>query len=322
MAGSIALSLTQRYDKTSHEPLDGGLLYFYAAGTTTPQSAYQDISLAIPWPNPITLDSGGNVPQLFFADGYVKFRLANADGVTQIEADFVLVLGPTAGVGAAPSVDATTILATGDIKVRYGTGVLTGFVRANGRTIGSASSGASEYANAAAQTLFEYLWTEDANLTVSTGRGASAAADWAANKTIALPDTRGRDLRGLADMGSTSTTLLDSVVFNSPRTKTDIGATGGASVRTIVTANLPPYTPSGTVSQPTANVSGNSAISAFSGSVQSNTSPGSGLAFYSNTQQGAITITQPTFTGEAQGGTSTAMETISPTILVTIYIKL
>src|SRR5688572_14270545 len=105
MAGSIALSLTQRYDKTSHEPL--------------------------------------HVPQLFFDDGYVKFRLANAVGVTQIEADFVLVLGPTAGAGSAPSVDATTILATGDLKARYGTGVITGFVRANGRTIGSGSSGAS-----------------------------------------------------------------------------------------------------------------------------------------------------------------------------------
>jgi microcystin-dependent protein len=204
MAGSIALSLTQRYDKTSHEPLDGGLLYFYAAGTTTPQSAYQDVSLTIPWPNPITLDSGGNVPQLFFDDGYVKFRLSNAAGVTQIEADFVLVLGPTSGVGAAPSVDATTIMATGDIKVRYGTGVLTGFVRANGRTIGSATSGASEYANSAAQTLFEYLWTEDANLTVSTGRGASAAADWAANKTIALPDFRGRVIAALDDMGNSA----------------------------------------------------------------------------------------------------------------------
>src|SRR5687768_1531125 len=167
MAGSIALSLTQRYDKTSHEPLDGGQLYFFAAGTTTPQSAYQDVSLTIPWPNPLTLDSGGNVPQLFFADGYVKFRLANAAGTTQIEADFVLVLGPTSGGGAAPSVDATTILQTGDLKARYGTGVHTGFVRANGRTIGNAASGASERANADTAALFSFLYGEDANLTVS-----------------------------------------------------------------------------------------------------------------------------------------------------------
>jgi len=60
----------------------------------------------------------------------------------------------------------------------YGTGVRSGFVRANGRTIGSATSGATERANADAQALFEYLWNTDANLAVSTGRGASSNADW------------------------------------------------------------------------------------------------------------------------------------------------
>ena len=47
MAGSISLSLTQRYDKDTHVPLNGGQLFFFAAGTTTPQSAYQDLSLTI-----------------------------------------------------------------------------------------------------------------------------------------------------------------------------------------------------------------------------------------------------------------------------------
>ena len=65
-----------------------------------------------------------------------------------------------------------------------------GWVRCNGRTIGSASSGATERANADAEDLFLFLWTNfaDAQCAVSSGRGASAAADWAANKTIALPD--------------------------------------------------------------------------------------------------------------------------------------
>jgi hypothetical protein len=313
MAGSIALSLTQRYDKTSHEPLDGGQLYFFAAGTTTPQSAYQDISLTIPWPNPITLDSGGNVPQLFFDDGYVKFRLANAVGVTQIEADFVLVLGPTAGAGSAPSVDATTILATGDLKARYGTGVITGFVRANGRTIGSGSSGASEYANSAAQALFEYLWTEDANLTVSTGRGASAAADWAANKTIALPDWRGRALAFLDDMGNSAAGRLSTTYLG--QAATTLGAEGGVESRTLLTANLPPYTPAGT------NTGGAASLS-FTG--PGNISQGGATSVVSNVTTGAtpITFTQPTFTGTAQGGTSTAFGIVPPMKLATIYVKL
>lgn len=310
MAGSIALSLTQRYDKTSHLPLSGGLLYTYAAGTTTPQSAYQDISLTIPWPNPMTLDSGGNVNQLFFADGYIKFRLANAVGVTQIEADYVLVMGPTAGVGAAPSVDATTIMATGDLKVKYGTGAITGFVRANGRTIGSGTSGASELANSTAQTLFEYLWTADANLSVSTGRGASANADWTANKTIALPDWRGRALAGLDDMGNSAAGRLTATYFGTAATA--LGAAGGSESKAVVTANLPPYTPAGTLGGTTSEFN----VSQFSvaGSGVNLMRPGAGTTL-------SLSSTG-TFTGTAQGGVSTPVAVASPMMLTTIYIKL
>ncbi len=237
MAGSIALSLTQRYDKNSHEPLDGGLLYFYAAGTTTPQSAYQDISLTIPWPNPIELDSGGNIPQLFFADGYIKFRLANAAGVTQIAADFVLVLGPTSGGGAAPSVDPTTILQTGWLQPIYGTGNVTGFVRCNGRSIGNAASGASERANADTTALFSFLYGQDANLAVSGGRGASAAADYAANKTIALPDWAGRAIAGMDDMGAGAKSRLTATYFGTDATV--LGAAGGDEKRTLTLTQLP-----------------------------------------------------------------------------------
>jgi hypothetical protein len=325
MAGSIALSLTQRYDKTSHEPLDGGALYFYAAGTTTPQSAYQDISLTIPWPNPITLDSGGNVPQLFFADGYIKFRLSNATGVTQIEADFVLVLGPTAGAGAAPSVDATTILATGDIKVRYGTGVLTGFVRSNGRTIGSASSGASERANSDCQTLFEYLWTEDANLTVSTGRGASAAADWAANKNIALPDWRGRAIAGLDDMGNSAAGRLTSTYFGTAATV--LGAAGGLESNNVILTHL--HTASAVADHQ------HFTVVAGTGSVTLTASNAPGRAFNdgSNNSYSLAAINQGAdigLTSLAGGhtpsiqnaGSASAHNVVHPTMLATIYLKL
>ena len=322
MAGSIALSLTQRYDNASpHAPLDGGLLYFYAAGTTTPQSAYQDISLTIPWPNPITLDSGGNVPQLFFADGYIKFRLANSAGVTQIAADYVLVLGPTAGSGAAPSVDATTILGTGDLKVKYGTGSVTGFVRANGRTIGSATSGASELANASAQALFEYLWAVDANLTVSTGRGASANADWTANKNIALPDWRGRTIFGLDDMGNSAAGRLTASYFGTAATV--LGAAGGSESKVLVTGNLPPYTPAGSIANGAITISNPTVPNA--GAFSGNNNGGGGGAF-GVIQGGPATITasqaSSSFTGTAQGGASTPVAVASPGLLATIYIKL
>ncbi|MCK1465713.1 hypothetical protein IVB34_47370 [Bradyrhizobium sp. 2] len=108
---------------------------------------------------------------MFLADGTIKVRLTDRNGVTQVVADNIQVVGPSGGGGGGGTVDPTTILATGDVKVAYGTGILSGFVRANGRTIGSATSGATERANSDVQALFVYLWAADANLSVSGGRG-------------------------------------------------------------------------------------------------------------------------------------------------------
>ena len=88
-----------------------------------------------------------------------------------------------------------------------------GWVRANGRTVGRATSGGTERANADSEALFLYLWGADAGLGVSTGRGARPAADCAANKKIALPDWRGRAIGALADMGNRREHGSDSTYF-------------------------------------------------------------------------------------------------------------
>ncbi len=82
-----------------------------------------------------------------------------------------------------------------------------GHVLLRGGTIGNASSGGTILASANAEDLFTALWNNsaDAQLPVSSGRGASAAADFAANKTITLPDYRGRVPLGVAASGTGST---------------------------------------------------------------------------------------------------------------------
>jgi len=312
-AGSISLSLSQQFDSLGR-PLNGGKIYFIQAGTTsTPQNAYQDSALTLPWPNPLTLDTAGRVPQLFFADGNIKVRITNSAGVSQLVADNILVVGASSGGGGGGTVDATTVLATGDLKVKYGTGALSGFVRANGRTIGSATSGASERANADCQSLFEYLWGADANLSVSTGRGVSAAADWAANKTITLPDWRGRALAGLDDMGNSAAGRLTASYFGTSAIA--LGAAGGAESKTLLTANLPAYTPSGSI---VSTVGGLSNFQRNNGDVLVNNT---GSFFVPQSNAGAATVTS-TFTGTAQGGTSTPVAIASPMMLATIYVKL
>jgi hypothetical protein len=310
-AGTVpGFSLAQQQDSDG-TPLVGCLLYTIQAGTvSTPQSGYQDSGLTIPLSNPIVCDAYGRLPQIFLADGSIKLRLTKSNGVQVFAADGILVVGASSGGGGGSPVDATTILATGDIKTRYGTGVLSGFVRANGRTIGSATSGATERANADCQVLFQYLWDTDANLTVSTGRGASSAADWAANKTIALPDWRGRVVAGLDDMGNSA---AGRMVTNFGSNAIVLGAAAGAETRVLLTANLPPYTPTGTIS-------GTAAIEKQS----LNTSAGGSDIYRPGGTGGSVTLpVTATFTGTAAAGQiSTPFAIMQPTILSTIYIKL
>jgi len=105
----------------------------------------------------------------------------------------------------------TTILAnyvhTGDIKFGIYTSAPAGWVKANGGSIGNAASGGTTRANADTAALFALLWTAtdvaDCAIQDSAGagstKGASAAADYAANKRMVLPDMRANFLRGLDD---------------------------------------------------------------------------------------------------------------------------
>lgn len=307
-AGTVpGFSLTPQFDLTGRV-MPGCKLYVIQAGTTsTPQTAYQDSGLTLPSPggSTLTCDAAGRLPLFWLADGSIKLRLTTSTGTTVFTQDGIAVIGASSGGGGGSPVDPTTIIATGDLKVKYGTGILSGFVRANGRTIGSATSGATERANSDCQALFEYLWGADANLSVSTGRGASANADWTANKTIALPDWRGRAIAGLDDMGNSTAGRLTSTYFGTAPTVLGAASTFMES-RTLVTANLPPYTPAGTIS---------GAVLITNSTLTWNQSAGSSR--YDVTTAAGLTIN---FT--PQGGTSTPFSIIQPTMLATIYIKI
>jgi hypothetical protein len=96
---------------------------------------------------------------------------------------------------------------TGKVSTFMRTSAPNGYIKANGKTIGSAASGATNRANADTLALFTLWWTEFDNTVLHiqtsegepTTRGASAAADWAANKRLPVFDRRGNSSRGWDD---------------------------------------------------------------------------------------------------------------------------
>jgi hypothetical protein len=220
------------------------------------------------------------------------------------------------------------VFATGDVMWQPVSGSRTGWVRDNGRTIGSATSGATERANADCEALFAFLWNKysDTFCPVSTGRGASASADWSANKTIQLLDFRNCAPGGLDDMGASAAGGWASVPVVSGDATT-AGSIIGAKATTLVTANLPPYTPTGALSG--TGTTGQSAprgnpTFAFTGNNGANQRAWSPAIDGSTPDFGQLTINgnQYTFTGTAQGGTSTPANVVQRTALGTFYRKL
>jgi len=251
--GTLPIALQQQFSFTNcatntnacGTPLIGGLLYFYQVGTVaTQQNSFQDTGLTLPNPWPLPLDANGRIPIFYLANGSVHVRLTDANGLVQFDLPSALVIGPSGGGGGAASVDPTTIAATGDLKSRLTSEFVTGWVKANAQTIGSAVSGATQRANADTQSLFTYLWTNcpDAHCPVLSGRGASGLADFNANKQLTLPDLRGRicTLVGLDDMGNTAAgrILAGNVTSGGGDTATTPNATGGEANHALSIAEL------------------------------------------------------------------------------------
>lgn len=118
---------------------------------------------------------------------------------------------------------------TGDLKPTFKTTADSGWVMCDDGTIGSLSSGASTLASATTADLFTLLWNNFANTeaAVLPSRGASAAADFAANKTIALPKMLGR-VYGIAGAGSGLTSRA-------------MGKTTGTETHTLTLAEAPAH---------------------------------------------------------------------------------
>lgn len=330
-AGTIPLAMAQQFGPGG-VPLAGCLLYSYVAGTVaTPAQGYADFGLTQALPNPTQCDQTGRVPLIWYPSGLIHIRLTDSSGVVQVDTT-MQVLGPSSGGGGGGgTVDPTTVLATGDVKSKYGTGPLSGFVRANGLTIGSATSGATERANADTQNLFVYLWNADPNLVVTGGRGANALADFSANKQITLPDLRGRVPVGLDDMGNSAAGRLTVANFGSINVTTLGAAGGGAAV--LAQNQLPNVNfnvsgialnngPLSITTNVATNTNGSNTGIAIGGVTALNINWGASPFNFVGASN--VTVNAPGGVQgiAASGGTGVPFSEITPAVLMTIYIKL
>lgn len=191
-------------------------------------------------------------------------------------------MSPLRVAQAIAALVSTSTIPTGTSFDYVGTTAPTGYVMLSGRTIGSASSGATERANADTSDLYTLLWDSFANseASVSGGRGASAAADFAANKTIALPDARGRVIAGKDNMGGSTASRLTNA--GAGIVGTTLGVAGGSQTHTLTTAQLPVHSHPLTVydSAPGASASGGGA----GGTTSASTGNAGSDAAHNNTQ--------------------------------------
>lgn len=135
--------------------------------------------------------------------------------------------------------------------------------------------------------------------------------------TFNIPDLRGRVVAGKDNMGGTSANRLTDA--DDGLNGDTLGDTGGGETQSLVTGNMPSYTPTGSVSitsitQNTRDFSttGTSDINSLSqgsnGTIRSN-----GVPFISGTAS---------FTGVNNGGTSAAFGIVQPTIIANKLLRI
>ncbi|QLH37717.1 MAG: hypothetical protein HWD60_00125 [Defluviicoccus sp.] len=209
-----------------------------------------------------------------------------------------------------------TSFTTGDVKLTFKTTADSGWVMMNDGTIGDAVSGATTRAHADAEALFTLLWSSVSDTWCTlygpggytpSGRGVSAATDWAAHRHIALPKVLGRAIAAAGWGAGLSNVLL--------------AAHGGAETVLLGANHIPAHTHgAGTLAAASAGAHTHAAATAGPA-----VSPNDGFYNVANGggttgSGGAHTHTIAGSTGSAGGGE--AHSNIQPTAYCNVMIKL
>jgi microcystin-dependent protein len=127
----------------------------------------------------------------------------------------------------------------GDVKATYWSSAPLGWVPMNDGTIGNVGSGATLAAGQYTFQLYKTLWDAVSNTyaPVTGGRGATAQADFIANKALMLPLSLGRSLAGAGSGSGLTTRVLGQNIGTENNTLT-VGNLPSPLISTVGTANV------------------------------------------------------------------------------------
>jgi hypothetical protein len=204
--------------------------YFSKGVTTTPLTVYQDPARTVAHPDPAEANSNGIFPPIYLPYESYRIRVTTARDILIFDAKDIANPAPYSESGGV-AVKESQLFKTGFTIWLMQADPMDGWIRLNGRTIGSPSSGATERANNDCYDLYKYAWNHwfDTIAPVTGGRGASADADWLANKALQPRPMNGCYAIGNDDGGSGTPT-------NAIRVATTCIATNGSPVISVTSA--------------------------------------------------------------------------------------
>lgn len=324
MADSLRLFDPGWQARDSAGILSGAFIDVFLATTTTDLTAYSNAALSAALPNPIVCNSAGfpssdgnTAVTVWVGTQDYRLRLRRADGTTVWDFDNQ--------PGAVASTASESRKYIGECFYYLGSSAPdTSCIVMNGKTIGSASSGATARASDSQDTAstFSLLWNTFNNTVCPiqdsagspTTRGDTAAADFAANKRFPLLDTCGRALIGADNMGGVSsknrlTGLSGGIDGDVP------GNTGGSEGETISQAKLPSLTLPNTLGVSISNGSNllagsSTATSGTDNGVNPTTRVGGSNVTVSGSVTGSVTT----------GGSGTLANIVQPSIIIPLVL--
>lgn len=338
------------------KPLTGGKVQFYVPGTTTPKKTWQDAGETIPNTNPVVLDSAGRAiilgdgtyrQQVYDRNGNLIWDQQTASGgsggggsvtPTVGDGDLVGTIKPWSGFAAPPQyvfaygqelarasfpLLFSTITSQQTVNCTSGSPTLTSVGDTSQLKIGGKVE--SVCFGATAPTVVSTTTTTvtvSANAIVSTTTAATffPFGDGDGSTTFNVPDLRGRTLAGRDNMGSIAANRLTSSTSGFGTTAA-LGAVGGNQSDTLVSANLPPYTPTGSITNGVISFSNFTFSSIVNGGQNAISTSTTGTAGGNLTTALSPSQASSTFTGTPQNGTSTPFSNIQPTQIFNYIIK-